>query len=57
MPEVLDAALPARLGDWVGRTETLADEITAAPVRALSATLDREDPAPLPGTPLPPLWH
>lgn len=57
MPEVLAAALLARLDEWVGRTETLTDEITAAPVRALSATLDREDPAPQPGAPLPPLWH
>ncbi|MBI5276478.1 MAG: MaoC family dehydratase N-terminal domain-containing protein [Burkholderiales bacterium] len=45
------------LEQWVGRTETLHDDITAAPVRALSATLDRDDPAPQPGTPLPPLWH
>lgn len=42
---------------WVGRTETQADDITAAPVRALSATLDRDDPAPRPGMPLPPLSH
>ena len=27
------------------------------PVAALSATLDRDDPAPVPGTALPPLWH
>jgi 3-methylfumaryl-CoA hydratase len=26
---------------WVGRTETLHDDITAAPLRAFSATLDR----------------
>jgi 3-methylfumaryl-CoA hydratase len=45
------------LQDWIGRTETLADSITAAPVRALSATLDRDDPTPEAGTPLPPLWH
>ena len=45
------------LQQWVGRTETLHDDITAAPVRALSATLDRDDPAPARGTPLPPLWH
>jgi 3-methylfumaryl-CoA hydratase len=57
MPAALDPALLARLGEWVGRTETLADDITAAPVRALAATLDRDDPPPQPGTPLPPLWH
>jgi len=42
---------------WVGRTETRSDEITAAPMAALSATLDRDDPPPQPGDPLPPLWH
>ncbi|RZL88152.1 MAG: acyl-CoA dehydrogenase, partial [Variovorax sp.] len=38
-------------------TETLSDELVAYPVRALSATLDRDDPAPAPGDALPPLWH
>ncbi len=47
----------AHLQSWIGKTETLSDDITAAPVRALSATLDRDDPAPVPGTALPPLWH
>ena len=47
----------ARLQAWQGRTELLADQATAAPVRALAATLDREDPEPLPGTRLPELWH
>jgi 3-methylfumaryl-CoA hydratase len=42
---------------WEGRSETLRDEITAAPVRNLSATLDRDDPLPQAGTELPPLWH
>ena len=53
----LDPATLAHLQSWVGNSETLDDDITAAPVRALSATLDRDDPAPLPGTALPPLWH
>ncbi len=53
----LDAATLSHLQSWQGRTETLTDDITAAPVRALSATLDRDDPAPAPGTALPPLWH
>ena len=57
MPESLDTAPLARLGEWVGRSETLSDDITAAPMRALAATLDRDDAAPAPGTPLPPLWH
>ena len=53
----LDAASLALLQGWVGRTETLHDDITAAPVRGLSATLDRDDAMPVPGSPLPPLWH
>ena len=43
--------------DWIGKNETRSDVITAGPVAALSATLDREDPPPQPGDPLPPLWH
>src|SRR6478609_8672109 len=50
-----DAA--ADLASWVGRSETHQDEITAAPLRGLAATLDRRDPAPAAGTPVPPLWH
>jgi 3-methylfumaryl-CoA hydratase len=42
---------------WIGRTEQRTDLLTPSPVAALSATLDREDPAPAPGTELPPLWH
>jgi 3-methylfumaryl-CoA hydratase len=56
-PRTLDAATLAHLQGWCGKTETLTDDITAAPVRGLSATLDRDDPAPVPGTALPPLWH
>ncbi|MDB5885236.1 MAG: hypothetical protein JWR74_1407 [Polaromonas sp.] len=54
---MLDAAALAHLQSWSGRTETILDDITAAPVRGLSATLDRGDPAPAPGAALPPLWH
>ena len=53
----IDTALLAHLQTWQGRTETLSDSIAAVPVQALSATLDRDDPAPAAGTPLPPLWH
>ncbi|HRO82214.1 MAG TPA: MaoC family dehydratase N-terminal domain-containing protein [Alicycliphilus denitrificans] len=53
----IDTALLAHLQTWQGRTETLGDSIAAVPVQALSATLDRDDPAPAAGTPLPPLWH
>ena len=45
------------LQEWLGKTETLQDIITAAPLRALSATLDRLDPPPNNGTFLPELWH
>jgi 3-methylfumaryl-CoA hydratase len=45
------------LQDWIGRSETKHDVITAAPVAGLSATLDREDAAPRMGDVLPPLWH
>ncbi|MEJ6022080.1 FAS1-like dehydratase domain-containing protein [Ramlibacter sp. PS4R-6] len=41
---------------WVGRTETLDEEIVAASVRGLAATLDLKA-APQPGDELPPLWH
>jgi 3-methylfumaryl-CoA hydratase len=53
----LTPELLAQLRAWEGRSETLHDEVTAAPVRNLSATLDRDDPPPARGTELPPLWH
>ena len=46
-----------RLREWIGRTETRVDQATAAPIAAMSATLDRDDPEPKPGTEIPPLWH
>jgi 3-methylfumaryl-CoA hydratase len=45
------------LREWVGKTESRADQITFTPVAALSATLDRDDPSPRSGDGLPPLWH
>ncbi|RPH64405.1 MAG: acyl-CoA dehydrogenase [Burkholderiales bacterium] len=48
---------PQRLQEWIGSTERRADLVTSTPVAALSATLDRDDPEPLPGGDLPPLWH
>jgi 3-methylfumaryl-CoA hydratase len=45
------------LKTWIGRSETIEDTVTPVPVAALSATLDRDDPRPRPGDPLPPLWH
>ena len=55
--ETLDTATLAHLQSWTGSTETLLDQATAAPVRALSDTMDRDDPAPVAGDPLPALWH
>ena len=47
----------AALRKWVGRSETAEDVVSAFPVAALSATLDRDDPPPRNGDALPPLWH
>ncbi|HEY2134011.1 MAG TPA: MaoC family dehydratase N-terminal domain-containing protein [Acetobacteraceae bacterium] len=47
----------AHLKSWIGRQEIAQDSVTPVPVAALSATLDRDDPSPRPGDPLPPLWH
>ena len=43
--------------EWIGKTETVDDVVTATPYAALSATLDRPPERPPPGTPLPALWH
>ncbi|MDT7838090.1 FAS1-like dehydratase domain-containing protein [Aquabacterium sp. OR-4] len=51
------AAELLHLKDWIGRAEQRADWISAAPLAALSATLDRHDAEPLPGCTVPPLWH
>ena len=51
---------PAALEDfarWIGRGEARRDTITAAPLVALSALLDRDDPAPRAGDAAPPLAH
>lgn len=47
----------AHLRSWIGRTETIEDRVGTFPVAALSATLDRDDPAPMAGDVLPALWH
>src|SRR4029450_495390 len=41
---------------WIGRTESRDDVVSPGPVAALSATLDRDDPRPKAGDPLPLLW-
>jgi len=45
------------LRSWIGRTESMEDLATPAPLRALTATLDREDPPSADGGPIPPCWH
>src|SRR5688572_30022306 len=45
------------LQDWVGKTEERRDVVTAAPLRALSALLARDDPEPVAGDAAPPLAH
>lgn len=45
------------LQQWLGKTEVFHDTVTEAPYIALAATLDRNDPLPKQGTPLPELWH
>lgn len=53
----IDAAALTKLQSWQERSETMSDIITAAPLRALSATLDRDDPVPEAGSAVPVLWH
>ncbi len=45
------------LKQWIGRTETATDYVTVPAVNRLSATLDRDDPFPKTGDPLPVGWH
>lgn len=53
----INPELLAQLRGWVGRSETSRDQIFAAPVRGLAATLDRADAEFGWGAELPPLWH
>ena len=46
-----------RFREWTGRTERREDVVTAAPLVALSALLDRDDPPPREGDAAPPLAH
>jgi 3-methylfumaryl-CoA hydratase len=57
MPNPVAAVDLASLQDWIGAKESAADSIGAAPLRALAATLDRDDPAPQAGAAVPPLGH
>ena len=45
------------LAAWIGRRESLEDTIAVGPVKRLAATLDRDDPPPVAGDPLPAPWH
>lgn len=45
------------LREWIGRRETAVDYITVPAVHRLAATLDRDDPMPQAGDPLPAGWH
>ena len=45
------------IADWIGRKEIVSDVITAMPVAALSATLNRPAQRPATGTVLPAVWH
>ncbi|NDZ18842.1 acyl-CoA dehydrogenase [Variovorax sp. WS11] len=42
---------------WLGRSMTTEDEITAFPINALAAVLDREPAGAHVGITVPPLWH
>jgi len=46
-----------KISDWIGRTESRADVITAWPIAALNATLDYEAAEPAAGDAVPPGWH
>ncbi|MGM9491556.1 FAS1-like dehydratase domain-containing protein [Ideonella sp. YS5] len=45
------------LQTWIGQTEVAHDTVTPVPLRALTATLDRDDAPIAPGAPIPPCWH
>ena len=47
----------SELEDWIGRSESREDVVSTAPLRGLTATLDREPAELRAGTVLPPLWH
>ena len=47
----------SELQKWIGKTETVSDQVAPIPAAALAATLDLDVPPPKSGDPLPPLWH
>ena len=46
-----------KLKDWIGERETDVDYVTIPAVHRMAATLDRDDPVPKCGDPLPPGWQ
>jgi 3-methylfumaryl-CoA hydratase len=46
-----------KLKQWIGQRESDLDYVTIPSVHRLAATLDRDDPMPKLGDPLPPGWH
>jgi len=46
-----------RFREWIGRTQEREDVVTAPPLIALAALLDRDDPPPREGDAAPPLAH
>ena len=52
MPQDLE-----KLKEWIGQKESAVDYVTVPAVHRLAATLDRDDPMPKPGDPLPVGWH
>ncbi len=44
------------LREWIGKTGSFTEQVTLTPIAALAATLDRDDPSPRVGDPLPPMW-
>ena len=57
MAEAISPADLALLQRWQGRSACAHDCLVPAPLQGLSATLDRDDPEPRPGSDVPPLWH
>lgn len=45
------------LKEWIGRRESAVDYVTIPAVHRMGATLDRDDPMPKAGDPLPYGWH
>ena len=52
-----DAVDLSALRAWIGRIEMSIDQVTVPAVHRLAAMLDRDDPRPRPGEPLPVGWY